>query len=96
MNLGFATAAATGIGVYYVYGEKGKIAAISAVATGAVLYAAYWLKLRSNPKINGFMGVKKANNNNNIKSTKNIQKLSLQWTPLSDEEIQNMKNSINR
>lgn len=83
MNLGFATAVATGAGVYFVYGEKGKFAAISAVLTGAVLYAAYYLKLNSNPKINGFMS--------GNKKTKSLST----WTPMTDEEINSIKNYIN-
>lgn len=92
MDLGIATAVATGLGVYLVYGDKGKFAAISAVLTGAVLYAAYWLKLKSNPKINGFMsgGSKKRS----IKSTYNDTNIDT-WIPLSDEDIQEIRNIVN-
>lgn len=80
MNLGLATAVATGIGVYWVYGEKGKVAAVAAVATGAVLYAAYYCKLRANPKLNGAFGITKKLSNDN------------EWQPLSSEQINDIKN----
>lgn len=81
MDLGLATAVATGIGVYYVYGDKGKVAAISAVGTGLVLYVAYYCKLSSNPKLNGFMSGGK--------------KIQESWTPLTEEQLNDMKNTIN-
>lgn len=78
MDLGLATAIATGAGVYLVYGDKGKVAAVSAVATGVILYIAYYCKLSSNPKLSEFMmfGRKKTN--------------SL-WKPLTDQELSNLK-----
>ena len=82
MDLGFVTAVATGAAVYFIYGDKGKVAAAAAVITGAALYAAYYCKLRGNPKINGYMM-------GGSRSSKRP------WTPLTDEEIQNMKNIVN-
>lgn len=80
MDLGLATAVATGAGVYYVYGEKGKVASAAAIVTGLVLYAAYWCKLKSNPKINGFMA-------SNASSPET-------WKPLSDEDMNKITNTI--
>lgn len=81
MDLGLATAFATGLGVHFVYGEKGRMAAVSAVATGLLLYVAYYCKLKGNPKINGYM----------MGGSRSSRR---PWTPLTDEEIQNMKNII--
>ncbi len=78
MDLGLATAIATGLGVWAVYGEKGKIAAVSAALTGGVLYIAYYCKLLSNPKVNGFMSGGRKNN----PST---------WTPLTETELDSLK-----
>ncbi len=101
MNLGLATAAATGVGVYYVYGEKGKVAAVSAIVTGVVLYAAYWMKLKSNPKINGFMngGLGKTSSDTNGTNKTNTTKVlaldtqsNTSWKPLSQLNLNNIKN----
>lgn len=51
MDLGLATAIATGVGVHLVYGKNGRIAAAAAVVTGIALYIAYYWKLRKNPKL---------------------------------------------
>lgn len=77
MDLGLLTAIATGLGVYLVYGDKGKFAAASAMVTGGVLYAAYYYKLQSNPKLNGFMTGK----NNHVTV----------WKPLTDIELETLK-----
>jgi len=78
MDLGLATAIATGLGVYLVYGDKGKFAAASAIITGAVLYAAYYCKLESNPKLNGFMGGRSG-------------KTITSWKPLTEKELKLLK-----
>lgn len=85
MDLGLATAFATGAGVYLVYGDKGKVASAAAVLTGLALYVAYYCKLKSNPVLSATM--KKENgNNNNVLS---------QWVPLSSKNIKEIKNITN-
>lgn len=88
MDLGLATAFATGLGVHFVYGEKGRMAAVAAIATGVLLYAAYYCKLRANPKLTGYMMGGKNNGNG-----KDSQLLN-GWKPLSNQEIQYVKNLI--
>lgn len=83
MDLGLATAVATGIGVYLVYGDKGKAAAYAAGITGVVLYAAYYWKLRCNPKVSPFMLFGNKNKVNKIG-----------WEPLSDNQISHIKKLI--
>lgn len=79
MDLGFVTAIATGAAVYFIYGDKGKIAAASAVITGAALYGTYYCKLRANPKLTGYM----------MGGNKNVQLQGIYgWEPLSDQDIQ--------
>jgi len=85
MDLGLATAFATGLGVHFVYGEKGRMAAVAAVATGVMLYAVYYCKLRSNPKINGYMmGGKDSGKGGQL----------MGWKPLSDQDIQYVRDII--
>lgn len=85
MDLGLATALATGAGVYWVYGEKGKVAAASAIVTGIALYAAYYLKLKSNPVLAASIEQEKLNNNQTLSS----------WNPLTSNQITEIKNHIN-
>jgi len=83
MDLGFITAVATGAAVHFVYGEKGRVAAASAVITGAALYAAYYCKLRASPKLDS------------VFNGKNGQLNGLNgWKPLSDQDIQYVRNLI--
>lgn len=85
MDLGFVTAVATGAAVYFIYGDKGKIAAASAVITGAALYGTYYCKLRANPKLTGYMmGGNKNEQSHNIYG----------WKPLNDQDIQYVRNII--
>ena len=78
MDLGLVTSIAIGLGVWSVYGEKGKVAAVSAALTGGVLYLAYYCKLLSNPKVNEFMGIGK-------------RKSLLNWIPLTESELKSLK-----
>lgn len=93
MDLGLATAAATGAGVYLVYGEKGKVAAASAVVTGLALYIAYYWKLRCNPNVAPFMmgGNGKIPEKQIIQTSTTVAK----WKPLTEQEIQNIRNIVN-
>jgi len=85
MDLGLATAIITGLGVHFVYGEKGNAAAISAILTGIALYGAYYYKLKANPKINGYMmGGRNGNHN------------KYGWKPLDGDDIQYVRNVVNR
>lgn len=95
MDLGLATALAASLGIYLVYGNKGKIAAVSAIATGVVLYLAYYFKLRCNPAISQYMMGNKDNSTKDNKNTNQIMKLS-DWKPLTNDEINNMRNLINK
>lgn len=87
MDLGMVTAIAMGAAVHFVYGEKGRVAAASAVITGAALYVAYYCKLRANPKLTGYMMGGKGNGN--VQSNGLIG-----WKPLIDQDIQYIRNSI--
>lgn len=101
MDLGMVTAVAIGGGIYLVYHEKGKVAAVAAVVTGGILYLAYWLKLKQNPNLFGFMSGHKTNNTIKSIDTKNIRKVPYappslgeskgepkgEWIPLSQEEL---------
>lgn len=91
MDIGFVTAIATGAAVHYVYGEKGRVAAISAILTGAALYAAYYCKLRENPKINGYMMGGKAGGNED--KNKQLNEFN-GWKPLAENDIQYVRNLI--
>lgn len=85
MDLGMVTAIAMGAAVHFVYGEKGRVAAASAVITGAALYMAYYCKLRANPKLTNYM----------MGSNKNVQLQNIYgWKPLSDQDIQYVINTI--
>lgn len=83
MDLGLGTAVATGLGVYYVYGEKGKVAAASAILTGIALYGAYYYKLKCNPKLAS------------VFNGKNGQSNSYGWKPLAKDDIQYVRNVVN-
>ncbi len=76
------TAIAMGAAVHFVYGEKGRVAAASAVVTGASLYVAYYCKLRSNPKINGFMSLEDQEN--------------YLWTPLTEDQLNEIRKITNQ
>lgn len=89
MDLGMVTAIAMGAAVHFVYGDKGRVAAASAVITGAALYAAYYCKLRANPKLTSYMMGGKSNGNGNMK----LDELN-GWKPLSDQDIQYIKNTV--
>lgn len=80
MDLGLGTAIATGLGVYYVYGEKGKVAAGAAIVTGLALYTVYYLKLKCNPKLDSVFNGK--------------NKSMSGWKPLSNQDIQYVRNLI--
>lgn len=83
MNLGLLTSIAIGAGIYYVYGERSKVAALASIGTGIVLYAAYWWKLKQNPTLSSAW------------KEMSTQKLLPKWNPLSNEEIQKIKNLVN-
>ncbi len=85
MDLGLATALATGAGVYWVYGDKGKVASAAAIVTGIALYAAYYLKLKSNPVLAAAIEQERLNNNQTLSS----------WNPLTNEQITDIKNHMN-
>lgn len=89
MDLGLITAVAAGLGVYLVYGEKGKIASISAILTGLLLYTTYYCKMRSNPKISEFMMSMTSNDKSKIKK-ENIS--LLEWKPLTEHDFQIIRN----
>ena len=81
MDLGLATALATGAGVYLVYGKKGKIASAAAVLTGVALYIAYYCKLKSNPVLAAAIENEKLNNHKTL----------VQWEPLSTNDWEYIK-----
>ncbi len=85
MDLGLATALATGAGVYWVYGDKGRAASAAAIITGIALYVAYYCKLKSNPILAAAIEQERLNNNQNIST----------WNPLSFEQINDIKNLVN-
>lgn len=88
MDLGMVTAIAMGAAVHFVYGEKGRVAAASAVITGAALYAAYYCKLRANPKLTGYMmGGKNSEKGGQLQSIYG-------WKPLSDQDIQYVRDMV--
>lgn len=84
MDLGLGTAIVTGIGVYYVYGDKGKVAAGAAVVTGLALYLAYYMRLKCNPKLAGLFNDKNKNGNG-----------QLMWKPLAETDLQYVRNLVN-
>ncbi len=92
MDLGLATAVATGLGVYLVYGDRGKIAAVSAIGTGIILYLAYYYKLQANPVVAAFM---KKNNRVKTLQLQSNEKDNKEWTPLSENAIQQLRDIIN-
>lgn len=82
------TAIAMGAAVHFVYGEKGRVAAAAAVITGAALYAAYYCKLRSNPKLTGYMmGGKNSENSIQLRELNG-------WKPLSNQDIQYVRDMV--
>ena len=86
MDLGLATALATGLGVYLVYGDKGKVAAASAFLTGIVLYIAYYCKLKSNPVLAATIKKENGSSNKSISG----------WVPLSSDQIKNIRSITNK
>lgn len=89
MDLGMVTAIAMGAAVHFVYGDKGRVAAASAVITGAALYAAYYCKLRANPKLTEYMMGGKNNGSGNGQS------IELNgWKPLIAQDIQYVRDTI--
>lgn len=83
MDLGLVTAIVTGVAVHFVYGEQGRMAAVSAVLTGGALYMAYYCKLKSNPKVNGYMMGGNKNGNG-----------QLMWKPLAETDLQYVKHIV--